>query len=173
MEDKNQMPEKFRVTCGWPSRGALSEKNKRFGECFSPDCSKDNTHELVISMYLDDPMEIAGVLAHEMIHAIVGVECGHKGPFRKLALEIGLEGKMTATVPGEAFKEKVNSVLKELGEYPHSQVDVPQLSRKKQSSRLVKVTCSCCGYTVRITQKWLRDMGAPLCPLHSPMEVSK
>jgi len=39
----------------------------------------------------------------------------------------------------------------------------------KQSTRLRKVECTDCGYTVRVTQKWL-DVGKPHCPQHGPME---
>ncbi|EGG93547.1 hypothetical protein IMCC1989_1089 [gamma proteobacterium IMCC1989] len=167
----DKMPKKFRVTCGWPSHHATSAKRRAIWQCFSPECSKDNTHELIISMFLEDPMEIAGTLAHEMVHAIVGVEQGHKGPFRKLALDIGLEGKMTATYPGDSFKDKVNPTLEELGAYPHSQVDVLKVTQKKQTTRLLKAICEC-GYTVRITKKWLEAVGNPFCPIHGPMEVA-
>jgi hypothetical protein len=65
--------------------------------------------EIMISPVLDDPMRVAGVLAHELVHATVGTQHGHKGPFAKLAKKIGLEGKMTATTEGEAFKQAVPS----------------------------------------------------------------
>ena len=29
---------------------------------------------------------------------------------------------------------------------------------------MLKCVCSCCGYTVRISRKWLLLAGAPLCP---------
>ncbi len=34
---------------------------------------------------------------------------------------------------------------------------------EKQSTRLKKVYCRHCGYTARVTQKWL-DLGVPACP---------
>lgn len=40
---------------------------------------------------------------------------------------------------------------------------------KKQTTRLLKVSCSECGYTARVTRKWLDKAGAPLCPDHGPM----
>ncbi len=45
----------FRVTCGWPLRGALSKKNKPIGQCFHPSEPADEKTELIISMCLDDP----------------------------------------------------------------------------------------------------------------------
>lgn len=40
----------------------------------------------------------------------------------------------------------------------------------KQSTRLKKCECSQCGYTVRVTQKWL-EIGPPHCPHHGPMDT--
>ena len=49
----------YRVTCGWPSRKALTRKNKTIGQCFDKSCSKDKTTELIISMYIDKPLDAA------------------------------------------------------------------------------------------------------------------
>jgi len=106
-------------------------------------------------------MRIAGVLAHEMVHAAVGVQHGHKGPFRSLALAIGLTGKMTATEESEAFKQRLAPILAEHGDYPHAKLDAS--NRKKQTTRLIKTECPRCGYTARVARKWL-DVGAPICP---------
>lgn len=35
----------------------------------------------------------------------------------------------------------------------------------KQSTRLIKAYCDECGYTVRVTRKWIR-VAFPICPLH-------
>lgn len=40
----------------------------------------------------------------------------------------------------------------------------------KQTTRLKKALCSQCGYTARVTTKWL-DVGPPGCPMHGPMDV--
>ncbi len=167
----NQMPT-YRVTCGWPSRRATSLKNRAIGQCFYAEASQDKTHELIVSMYLDDPMDVAATLAHEMVHAIAGAKAGHKGPFRKLALEIGLEGRMTETCAGEAFKQSVQPILDKLDVYPHAKLDASSQG-KKQTTRLLKVECEECGYTARITRKWLDALGAPICPIHGQMGVAQ
>jgi hypothetical protein len=163
-----------RVTCGFPSVRSLNgQRNQRIGECWSNECSKDNHYEIMISPVLDDPMRVAGVLAHEMIHAAVGLEHGHKGPFVKLAKLIGLEGKMTATTEGEAFKQLLAPILEEIGPYPHGALNAAKRSSgpKKQGTRLVKAQCPECGYVVRTTMKWIDEAGNPHCPLHGPMEL--
>lgn len=152
---------KYRVTCGFPSAGGLSARNRSIGQCWSPSASADQTTEMIIGITQDDSMKVAGVLAHEMIHAAVGLECGHRGSFRKLALAIGLEGKMTKTTESEAFKQRVQPMLDDLGPYPHAKIDAT--NRKKQGTRMIKASCTACGYTVRSTVKWI-NIATPTCP---------
>jgi len=167
------IPANLRVATSFPSRKALNGvKNQTIGQCWSPAVSGDGHHEVMVSPVLGDPMQVAGVLAHELVHAAVGVEHGHVGPFRKLALAIGLEGKMTATTAGEAFKRTVQPMLEAIGPYPHAALDARARNSgpKKQGTRLVKLACGHCGYTVRTTRKWLDEVGAPHCPLHGEMD---
>ena len=96
---------KIRVTCAPTSYRADS---KVLGWCFGEGSSKDKTHEIIISSKVDDASRAMDILAHEITHAVVGLEAGHGLEFRALATKIGLEGKMTATVAGEEFK-KVDS----------------------------------------------------------------
>lgn len=151
----------YRVTCGFPSRGAFATSKRVIGQCHYAEASGDGTHELIVSMTQDDPIEVAQVLCHEMIHAAIGTEAGHKKPFKDLALAMGLEGKMTATVAGQDFIDYMTPRLAKIGDYPHAKVDGSL--RKKQSTRLIKCECRGCGYVVRTTAKWIAE-GAPLCP---------
>ena len=103
-----------------------------------------------------------GTLAHELVHATG--RHGHGSHFAKLARAIGLEGKMTATTEGEAFKQAVAPILEAVGPYPHAELS--KKARTKQGTRLIKLQCPTCPYTVRITRKWLDEVGAPACPSH-------
>jgi hypothetical protein len=170
------IPTNIRVTCGFPSLRALNGlRSQRIGECWAETASRDGTFEILISPTLADPMRVAGVLAHELIHATVGLKVGHKGPFKRLALAIGLTGKMTATQEGDAFKQALAPLLESLGPYPHAELDARRQSTgpKKQGTRLLRATCPfpLCKYTVRVTQKWVRDVGPPHCPRHGATEI--
>ena len=165
------LPATWRGSCSWPSSRA-NGKNKAgtIGQCFEPSVSDDGTAEMLVSMSQDDPLEVAAILTHEMVHAVEGIEAGHGPAFRSTALKIGLTGKMTATRPGENFKRDVAPILEKLGPYPHAAVDISK--RKKQTTRMIKVECGDCGYTARVTRKWIEQTGAPLCVCnHEPMEV--
>ncbi len=151
----------YRVACSWPSKSATSAKNRRIGECWAAKCSEDDTTEIMLSMAIDDKLQVAETLVHEMCHAVVGVEHGHKAPFKRVALAIGLEGKMTATHAGTELSERLNDLIAELPEYPHAKINAANSGKKKQSTRMLKVVCEC-GYTVRMARKWA-EVGLPLC----------
>lgn len=154
------VPQKIRLTCGWPSRRAFGSKNRTIGECWPSQASKDQTVEVFISPCLSDPLKVAEVLAHELVHATG--QKGHKAGFRRVALAIGLEGKMTATHAGPQLVERLNALISEVGPYPHAELDKEQSPHKKDTTRMLKCVCPGCGYTVRTTQKWL-DVCAPTC----------
>lgn len=154
-------PAEARVTIGFPSTGS---RGKAIGQCWPPQASRDAHVEIFISPRLDDSVEIVGVVMHELVHAAVGNECGHRGAFRKTAKKVGLTGKMTATVVGAELKKKVEAWIAKNGKYPASGLNAIRL-HKKQPTRLLKVECEGCGYVARVTSKWVENLGAPICPL--------
>jgi len=159
---------KYRATCGFPCTGARVTKKRRIGECHSTQMSKDGTAEIFIHPQLDDSLTVAGVLVHELLHAAVGVACGHKGPFRKGMKSIGLEGKPTEAMPGDELNNVLAGIIEKLGAYPHQSLGVNP-NRKKQGTRLVKVECQC-GCIIRMTNKWIEEAGLPTCGCGEQME---
>lgn len=151
--------DKWRVSCGWPGGGS---KRKRIGECWSASSSKSGRTEMFISPMLDEAKDIDHVLLHEMVHASVGTKCQHGGDFRKFAKALGLEGKMTATVPGAELRKKLDEILEGMPAYPHAGLSPSDLNHKKQTTRMKKCRCEECGYIIRTTQTWL-DKGVPKC----------
>lgn len=105
------VPQKIRLTCGWPSRRAISP-------CLS------------------DPFKVAEVLAHELVHATG--QKGHKAGFRRVALAMGLEGPMRATHAGDSLAERLNALISEVGPYPHAELDKEQSPHKKDTTRMLK-----------------------------------
>lgn len=166
------IPEKVRVSCGWPhTRSLASGKGvRRVGECWDAKLSKDNTFEIFISPVLMDTKEVAGTLTHELVHAAVGLQAGHGPEFKKLALAVGLEGKMTSTTIGQGLGAWIDDQITRLGKYPHATLDTTK--RKKQTTRLVKVICPNMEcehlqenerpYVARLSMSAL-DYGAPKC----------
>lgn len=162
------LPEKLRITCGWPSRSGRAKKNPVLGECWSPKCSADEHVEVFIAPTMEEGPQVLETLVHELVHAAVGCKEGHKGKFRVAAIAIGLEGKMTATQAGEDLLVRLREIEAELDKYPHAKLTPKDV--KKQGTRMLKLLCPGCGYLARTSQKWL-DMGTPTCACGEKMEA--
>jgi hypothetical protein len=109
------IPDNIRRTCGLPSVRAFSANKQSLGQCWSESNSADGHI-------------VAGVLAHELVHA--AGRHGHGKDFANLARAIGLEGKMTATTEGDAFNQAIAPTLEAVGPYPHA-----ELSKTASQSR--------------------------------------
>ena len=153
-------PPKYRVSVGFP-KGCRGSKGHSIGQCWSQEVSADQTCEIFISPELDAAQAVA-VLAHETIHASVGVQWGHRAPFKNLARAIGLSGQMRATVPSPNFEEAIREWIMAESAYPHAPLSAAT-SPTKPGSRLLKARCEACGYTVRVTRQWI-DIASPVCP---------
>lgn len=156
------VPVKLAISVGFPSRGATSVRQQRIGECWAPTASPDGTVHIFISPVIAEGVRAADVLIHELCHAVLPPKTRHNRTFAALAREMGLDGKPTATTASPDLLKRLNSLVADIGPYPHA----PLLVMRKmatQSTRLLKVSCEC-GYTVRVTRQWL-DKGAPICPI--------
>lgn len=157
-----------RVSVGWP--GGRGRKNSVIGQCWATAASSDKVAQLFISPVLDDAVRVLDVLAHELVHAIDDCESGHKGRFAKIAKSIGLTGKMTETVAGDALRADLQAIADRIGAYPHAALagGAGAEGPKKQGTRQLKAECAeGSGYKVRLTRQWLDEYGAPICPCHN------
>jgi len=157
------LPKNVRLTCGLPSRKAFGQKRKTIGQCWSDNASQDGHYEIMISPTIADNETVTATLIHELVHATVGLKAGHGAIFRKCAVAVGLEGKMTATTASEKLKETMKEWFSFVGDYPHAVLSGMTDGIKKQSTRMIKCECEECGYTVRTSQKWLA-VATPKCP---------
>ena len=155
------------VSVGFPGGGSA---RKRIGECWAPEACSDHRPAVFVSPVLEETQAVLATLVHELVHAAVGTQCGHKGPFKALATSLGLEGKMTATHAGPELLALFAPLTRELGDYPHGAVNLS--ARKRQKTRLLKAACvtGCASgeqfkpYCVRITQLHVDAYGPPVCP---------
>lgn len=153
-----------RIGVGFTSKGARST---RVGECWHPEASDDGVPQVFIHPGYNDPEAVAAVLVHELVHAAIGPGKKHGPEFRRPAVALGLEGRMTATTPSPALLARLAPVLAEVGPYPHGALrpgSSGSSTGPKQGTRMLKCECPVCGYMVRTTRKWLA-LGAPTCPV--------
>lgn len=171
----------LRVSVGFPLGSRGGKSTHAIGQCWAATCSADKTHELFISPELSEPARVLDVLAHELVHAAVGIEEGHGKAFGRVARAIGLEGKMTATVAGEAFTQLAATLLPELGPYPHATL-LPSAGGaggpgrsgpRPQGTRMLKAVCDNCSMVIRTTRKWIDTTGLPTCACGGTFEESE
>jgi hypothetical protein len=160
------LPGKLRFAIAFPSTG---RKSKRIGECWDSSASADGHFEIIVRSDQSDPVDVLGILIHELTHAAVGLAAGHGKAFKWIAVALGLEGKMTATVAGAKLRADLAKLADVVGPLPHGKLGFGLSDRpKKQEARMLKAECSTCGYVVRVARKWL-EVGPPHCPEHGAM----
>lgn len=160
------------VSVGFPSVRALSAKNRAIGECWPINASADGLNHIFISPVKGDAVEVLGVLVHELVHAVAGAGAKHGKGFKTVAVGVGLEGKMTATVPGTELTVRLVTATAHCGAYPHVELNPTMRVTKKQTTRMCKLECARagCGYVVRTTRKWI-EIGVPTCCCGGEFEV--
>jgi hypothetical protein len=157
------LPVKLRYSIGWPKLKSCGAS----AETWAASASSDGHIEQFISPEANDSPTIISWMTHEHVHAAVGVEAGHGPAFKQCALALGLVGKMRSTTMGEEAAAWTEALFKRIGPYPGGSLALA--TRKKQSARLLKCVCGTCGdgkdhYSLRITRKWLDELGPPVCP---------
>ena len=147
-----------RISCGFPSTGSRSN---RIGECWATKICSGGLNEIFISPLIDDSDEVLGIIFHELVHAVDDCKSGHGKAFKKIAIAIGLTGKMIHAHPNDELGKRVKLIIAEIGPYPHKKlIAKTRISIKRQRPY---AECSECGYRVPMLKKFL-DVGPPICP---------
>lgn len=154
------VPDDWHVSCGWAPKSA----KKVLGVCFKRSESADGTNQIFITPNESDPVRVAAILLHELLHAADDCESGHRGAFSCWAREAGFQTPLTKLHVSEPLKAKLAELVKEHGPYPHSAIR--RVNEKKQTTRMLKVECTECGFLFRCSNTQLQrlDEGEALCP---------
>ena len=145
------------ISYGFPSKGSTSRNSKTIGQAWT---TKDGKAVFISPALFtkDNHIQIIGVLIHELIH-IELPKAGHKAPFKRRALELGLTGKMTATTVSDGLRDRLNS----LPFPPQPVLPIDPSAHKKQGTRLIKLECEC-GRILRVSRK-VGEEGGIICGL--------
>lgn len=176
-ELRHSIPEVY-VSVSFPTTGARS--GKTIGQCHYT--SKDGNPHLLVHPYLDDPIAVLETLLHELVHAVVGGEAGHRGAFKRLAEELGFEAPMTSTPASPELNWALTRVAERgLGPYPHAAL---RRVMAKQTTRQKKIVClndDCPAYEIekdkryitRMSTKTFTDWGAICAACGTSMEMEE
>ncbi len=171
-EKEFPLPETILVSVGFPKYGS----SKAIGQCWDAETSMGELKAPHIFIHPNqiNEVRILDILLHELIHAAVGCKHGHKGPFKRLALEFGLAGKMTATF-AEIGSEIYNELLKiaeELGPFPHIGLQPPV--KQKVPAKWVRLKSPMNEeYKVVISPSSIDAFGFPIDPWGNVMIPNK
>ena len=146
----------------------------------------------VCAFQSDTPSQVAATTVHELAHAVIGPGHGHGAAWKRTARALGLVDPRAASNGREtwaAFADPLRAVLEAIPAPtdgrplpPAPAAGTPRpcsagrgarggtSTGKGSGSRMRKVQCPACGYTARVSGRWL-DVGPPVCPVdgHGPM----
>jgi hypothetical protein len=163
----------WRVTVGTPSG---SRRLRSYGACLFG--SDGASAEITLSRKLtaltrDECASAVGVgptLLHELCHAALGPEVNDRSlGFKRLTRAVGL---ISGEFADEGLERDLWAFEREHGPYPVSPVDESLTPSKPQTTRLLKASCTGCGYVIRLTAKWVAT-GLPTCHCGTVFNVEK
>lgn len=148
----SDLPENTRISLGFPQK-AHGRGAGRLTEHYRPEESEGDMFEIFVSPTIGEALEVAHAVALEAARIATG-----RPPTEREIVTL---------------KDRARAVVENMPPYPHSAIkggpkgatpgDAPG---PRKGSRLLKVSCNGCGYTARITRRWLR-MAVPQCPVAS------
>lgn len=112
------LPTRLAVRVGRPQ---VIEGLPARGECWSAVSAPEGMPTIVISDLLTDPVEILGVLLHELIHSVDEQNTGHGDWFKSWSEHLGLVG-LTSTTVGQKLYPRLKQLADSLGAYPESNI---------------------------------------------------
>ena len=151
-----------KISCSW-ALGTADKNKTTLGQCFPRSWSKADINEIMIMPTVDDSEQAIDILAHELVHAVDNNKSGHGAGFRKICLAVGLNGssQMRHACAGDELKQTIAEIVKDIGLYPHSELQIHK--RKKQSTRMIKVSCTECNFSYRTSRKNIGMMANTIC----------
>jgi len=154
------VPDDWHVSCGWAPKSA----KKVLGVCFKRSESADGTNQIFITPNESNPVRVAAILLHELIHAADDCESGHRGAFSAWAREAGFETPLTKLHISKELEERLAKLVERHGAYPHPAIR--RVDEKKQTTRMLKVECGECGFLFRCSATQLNRLeeGEAVCP---------
>lgn len=148
------------------------------GFCMARKCSDAGKNEISVSPFVADSETALATLAHELIHAVLDNQDGHKGRFLKVARYIGFESPVDELHASQALTDTLQPYHDYLGDIPADKLTLADTRvKKKQTNRQLKCECTECGFTFRASKTQLTRLHAesvcPVCDLRGTLEIEQ
>ena len=156
-----EIPE-VKISCSW-ALGTADKNKKTLGQCVPRSWSKANINEIMIVPTVDDSEQVIDTLAHECVHAVDDNKSGHGAGFRKICMAVGLNGssQMRCACAGDELTQTIKEIVEGIGVYPHNELQIHK--RKRQTTRMIKVSCTECNFSYRTSRKNIDMMANKIC----------
>tara|TARA_R110002050_G_scaffold105904_4_gene215691 strand:+ start:236 stop:913 length:678 start_codon:yes stop_codon:yes gene_type:complete len=164
--DLKALRAKIMVACGYPPNTRIGAKFNTLGVHINPKASSTSKHEIFINPVVDDTYNVIDILLHELVHAVqtdlYPESKSHGKEFISICKKVGMNGskKYAQACAGIELSKLIKEWIKEIGKYPHGSINL-KADRKKQSTRLIKLECSCCGFIARCSNGAINNYGLP------------
>lgn len=158
----------IKMRAKWQVSVSLASSRSAIGQCWYEMASASGkTANIFVCPTVADPVDVLGVLLHEMIHAALPHGVHHGPKFAKACKQIGLEGKPTHATPGPALKSELARLAAFLGKYPHDPMTNIRGGKKGGKGGYWPVYCSPADarYRVQVSQRAIDEFGPPTCPI--------
>jgi len=150
-----------RIGVGFPSTG---KSGSTLAETWPRKAANDNVNEITVRVTMSDPVEVLGVLLHELIHVGFDGKYGHGKRFQKEFARLGFMGDPKGHMMSPELRNNLKTLADSLGVYPRKEGLQEFIAKHKQTTRLHKVICQTCSLNFRLTQKWIDKAVQLDCP---------
>lgn len=159
-----EAPAAVAISWSFPSRGAMSIRKRRIGECHYKEGGHIGKVEggriILVSPTLQKPEAMLETIVHEAVHTVSGPEAGHRAAFSQLAARVGLVKPWTATSASpDLLKRFASWIKRDLPKWPGGYI----MPVAKQKNRQLKAVCSCETPRILRASKATFEQGPILC----------
>jgi len=159
----------IKVSCGFPPNTRVGTKFTTLGVCINPKASASGNHEIYINPVTSESVKVIDILIHELTHAMTNTQFpnakqSHGKEFKMVSKGIQMDGnkKFKYACANPDLIKKIESWVKELGEYPHDKITLKG-NRKKQTTRNLKVECQSCLWSFRTSNQNINRIQSYKC----------
>lgn len=136
-----------KLSCGFPAK--QGKRSPITAQLVPPTASDEFNAEIFVSPTISEKSEVIEAVLPLLVAVVTG-------DFKQGA---NWKNAVSRVRFSSNLAERLNESL---SDYPHSAITLPTV--RKQTTRLIKVSCATDGYIARVSRTTVENLGAPICP---------